>query len=146
MFHLRHSYLVMLLVVASVSACRPAVQGGDAVASRSVEAGNVNSIQTLSQGWTNKDARWFYNIPQGSRLIPYDWFLHLERADGTTALRSADNIRRLGYLPRTTSDDNPDGLPIGFTKDKGTDGDWLGFTCAACHTAQINYDGKGYLV
>ena len=69
-FHLRHSYLVMLLVVASVSACRPAVQGGDAVASRSVEAGNVNSIQTLSQGWTNKDARWFYNIPQGSRLIP----------------------------------------------------------------------------
>src|SRR5262249_30755641 len=32
--------------------------------------------------------------------------------------------------------------PLGFVKDSGETGDWLGMTCAACHTAQMKFAGK----
>ena len=46
------------------------------------------------------------------------------------------------YLPSLGSDLNPDGLPVGFTKDEQEDGSrWLGMNCAACHTNNIVYKG-----
>ncbi len=108
----------------------------------------LTAVKTLEQHWTDEESNRFYNIPQGSRLIPYDWFLHLEQASSRESFRDAKHIRALGYIPRKPDGENPDGLPIGFISDApyddGTEG--LGITCAACHTSQINRNGTAYLI
>lgn len=105
-------------------------------------AGNVTQVSVLEQNWSDDEASWFYNVPQGSKLIPYDWFLNLEQPDSPQPFRDNEHIRKLGYLPRTPADGNPDGLPIGFAKD----GRHLGLTCAACHTGLISYRGRAWLI
>lgn len=103
----------------------------------------ISEINVLSQNWLDDDANWFYNVAQGSKLLPYSWFLHLEQPNSTARFLDADYLRAMGYIPRSASAaGNPDGLPLGFVKD----GEHLGLTCAACHTAQINFQGKGWLV
>ncbi|WP_282609882.1 di-heme-cytochrome C peroxidase [Pelagibius sp. Alg239-R121] len=97
----------------------------------------------LDQGWSNADRQWFYTTTQGSQLIPYDWFLAVEQADSEEDFRSDANINGYRYLTNvTTSYYNPDGLPVGMTKHEGSNGEaWMGFTCAACHTGQIDFQG-----
>lgn len=111
-------------------------------------APGLSSLVTVEQNWTDAESNDFYNKPQGSRLVPYKWFLELEQPDSTKKFRDNDHIRALGYLARTADPGNPDGLPVGFIKDASYDnGDaGLGLTCAACHTAQINFQGKAYLI
>ncbi|MGB0733115.1 MAG: di-heme-cytochrome C peroxidase [Pontibacterium sp.] len=97
----------------------------------------------LDQGWSPEQSMYFYNTSQGSNLIPYDFFLFIEQADSTELFRSAPNINRFRYLAQKPSSLNPDGLPVGFVKDtyKGLGSksiDYVGYTCAACHTNQVN--------
>jgi mono/diheme cytochrome c family protein len=98
----------------------------------------------LDQGWSKSDRQWFYTTSQGSRLIPYDWFLAVEQLDSTDVFRSNANIDRYRYLTNVASSTyNPDGLPVGFVRDDDPQsGAWVGFTCAACHTAQIDFKGS----
>lgn len=81
--------------------------------------------------------------------------------------RDDKHMRELDYIPQLPEPSkNPDGLPIGFTKDDNPDtvdsyllkkaflgadykrenypttNAWMGLTCAACHTAQIDYKGE----
>src|ERR1700678_1810656 len=93
----------------------------------------------LDQGWTAKQREQFYTTSQGSQLMPLNWFLSLERP-GTQELFISDGLSRFGYLPNPKSPENPDALPVGFTEDNNG-GAWLGLTCAACHTSQIEYGG-----
>ena len=93
------------------------------------------------QNWSGADSLWFYNISQGSNLMPYRMFLHLEVANGNELFRSDANINRWRYLPQKPSLDNSDGLPVGWVKDSYKGKEYIGFTCAACHTGQINYQG-----
>ena len=53
------------------------------------------------------------------------------------------NVDRFRYLPQKTTFFNPDALPVGFTKETYQGNDYVGFTCAACHTAQINFTKPG---
>ena len=108
----------------------------------------TTSLVTLSQNWADNESNDFYNKAQGSRLVPYQWFLHLEQPESTKSFRDATHIRSLGYIPRTPDAKNPDGLPIGFIKDAPYDANTpgLGLTCAACHTNLIRHQGKAYLV
>lgn len=94
----------------------------------------------LNQGWSDAQRQQFYTISQGSELLPLNWFLALERT-GSEEMFLADGLARFGYLPNPASAANPHGLPVGFTEDKNA-GTWLGLTCAACHTSQINYHGS----
>jgi cytochrome c1 len=98
--------------------------------------------QYLDQGWSKSDSLWFYNTTQGSALLPYDFFLVLEQADSTELLRSNNNIDKYRYLPQAKSFFNPDALPVGFVKDQYQGMDYMGYTCAACHTGQVNYKGQ----
>lgn len=97
----------------------------------------------LDQGWSNADRQWFYTTTQGSQLIPYDWFLAVEQPGSEDLFRSDTNINAYRYLTNVaTSYYNPDGLPVGMTRHDDPQGEaWMGFTCAACHTAQIDYQG-----
>src|SRR5690606_3628822 len=96
----------------------------------------------LDQGWKESDSLWFYNTTQGSGLLPYDFFIVLEHADSTELLRSPKSMDGFRYLPQKPTFFNPDGLPVGFVKDTYRGKDYVGYTCAACHTAQVNYKGQ----
>lgn len=118
---------------------------------------------TLDQGWTKDEELDFYNTSQGSQLMPYSWFLALEQAGNSDLFRDNKNINYLGYIPQASIPGrNPDGLPIGFVKEvmnedflasaltatrlssstQDNQMEWLGLTCAACHTSEINYGDK----
>ncbi len=80
------------------------------------------SAVRLGQGWNAQEAEEFYYTPQGSQLIPYAWFLALEVKDRETLFRDNSHMAQLGYI--TASPDsgrNPDGLPVGFVQDSGTE-------------------------
>lgn len=96
----------------------------------------------LDQGWSRSDSLWFYNTTQGSALMPYDLFVSLEQAQSDALFRSDANMDYYRYLPQKPTFFNPDGLPVGFTKETYRGKDYIGFTCAACHTGQVNYQGQ----
>jgi mono/diheme cytochrome c family protein len=91
----------------------------------------------LDQGWRPSESLWFYFADQGSVLMPYDTFLHLEQPDTDQPFLQPEHLSRFRVLPQRKTPNNPDALPVGFARH----GDQLGLTCAACHTAQINYRG-----
>ena len=106
------------------------------------------------QNWTSQQRTWFYHAAQGAELLPYKWFLALEQPKLTLfhpAPRFADPdyLAGFGFLPDPASPQNPDGLPVGFAKDDvrdpqtGTPLQVVGLTCSACHTGQLEYQGKG---
>ncbi|MBI1356768.1 MAG: hypothetical protein GC160_20705 [Acidobacteria bacterium] len=100
------------------------------------------ALTTLEQGWDEAAMHGFWFTPQGSRLVPYDWFLGLEQKGSDELFRSNENLDRLRFIPAAAGPYNPDGLPIGFTKEpaEGDGPAYLGMTCAACHTGRIDYD------
>ena len=119
-------------------------QEGTQIKEGQLVPGAIGNVINLDQGWTDDTQVAFYFSSQGSRILPYDWFLVLEQADSQTLFRDNIHIEQLRYLPSTKLKDwNPDGLPVGFVKNVGSDGtQWMGFTCAACHTAQVSYQGQ----
>ncbi|HWZ45136.1 MAG TPA: di-heme-cytochrome C peroxidase [Candidatus Saccharimonadales bacterium] len=102
-----------------------------------------SSVRYLSQGWTPAASMWFYTADQGSDLIPYDFFMALEATGTGKLFRSDDNLYSYGNLPQKATRSNPDALPVGFVKDTYLGKDYFGFSCAACHTGQVNYKGVG---
>ncbi|HRB98298.1 MAG TPA: di-heme-cytochrome C peroxidase [Nitrosomonas sp.] len=104
---------------------------------------SYTSIKYLEQGWDTADSMWFYNTTQGSNLMPYDFFLALEKAEKSEPFRSSENMNAYRYLPQKATSGNPDALPVGWVKDTYKGKDYVGLTCAACHTGQINYNGVG---
>ncbi|WP_331344164.1 di-heme-cytochrome C peroxidase [Cellvibrio sp. UBA7661] len=96
----------------------------------------------LDQGWSANDSLWYYNTTQGSALMPYDFFIALEQATSTELFRANSVIDKYRYLPQKPTFFNPDGLPVGFVKESYKGKDYVGFTCAACHTGQVNYQNK----
>lgn len=105
-----------------------------------------NGHQTvfLNQQWTDAERDRFYNTPQGSYLVPYSWFLALETAGKDYPFNDKRNIRNYGYLVDDGySSANPGKLPVGFAKEPVENGEpWVGYTCAACHTNEIHYQGQ----
>src|SRR6202167_517866 len=102
-----------------------------------------SSVKYLAQGWKPADSMWFYNTTQGSDLLPYDFFMVLEKPGTTELFRSDENLNYYRYLSQKPTLSDPDALPVGFVKDTYRGKAFLGFTCAACHTAQLNYQGVG---
>jgi cytochrome c5 len=94
----------------------------------------------LEQDWTDDTQEAYYNTPQGSEIMPYAWIVALEQQGSDKPFLDPANIERYRYLPRKKTNANPDGLPVGWTKGADAAGkEWLGLTCAACHTGQIEY-------
>lgn len=97
-------------------------------------------ITCLDQGWDSKTRQKFYHTSQGSRFIRYDWIKALKLEGTNTPLLSRSSMEKFGYLPDLQ---DSRGLPVGFTVDKGGETEeWLGMTCAACHTAELHYQDK----
>jgi hypothetical protein len=111
-----------------------------------------SEVVFLQQNWTGVQRQHFYHTPQGSLLLPYKWFLALEQPRWSAQnrfFRDNSYLQGFGFIPDPPSDQNPDGLPVGFTRDDrivdpytGAKLDALGITCAVCHTGELFYRGK----
>ena len=121
----------------------------------------VSAQQTrvnIEQGWSNAERQWWYNVSQGSRLLPESWLMALEQPDATGLFLDAAHVSKFGYIPRPGADGKP-GLPIGFARDVQSDlsfevtrlrwlpnqrdkEPWVGLNCAACHTGEVKYQGR----
>lgn len=104
---------------------------------------------SLNQGLDDDQRTSFWFTPQGAHVIPYDWFTWLEQPDSKKLFRDNDHMGdMLGYLPMDSSKMNPSGLPVGFAMSRaGSQKEaFVGFTCAACHTNEIDYGGKKFLI
>ncbi|WP_051669666.1 di-heme-cytochrome C peroxidase [Bryobacter aggregatus] len=109
-------------------------------------------IVHLEQGWSPDQQQQFHHISQGTRLVPYAWFLALEQPClspfGCDLLATQSYLGRFGFLPSPKdSKYNPDGLPIGFARDvnfhdpdSGKNYTVVGLNCAACHTGELHYN------
>ena len=105
------------------------------------------NLENRSQGWSRKEQEKYYHTAQGTAVIPFAWFLALERMDllGKPEVPFLDdaNITRYGFLPDPR---NRYGLPIGFSRSDYIDSQnrlaWVDITCAACHTGQLKHQGK----
>ncbi len=104
-----------------------------------------------SQHWTDEQRRLFYHMPQGNELIPYAWFLALEQPGirKDPPFRDDSYLEGFGFIPDDAGDQNPDALPVGFTRDlefvdpsTGQKRTALGLTCSACHTGELFYGTK----
>ncbi len=120
--------------------------------------GKCDTYQTnveLDQGEKWEQFRELFRYTsQGSRMVPYNWLLHLEQAESEARFVDPANMNRLGYVTDTAPSPqaralNPDGLPIGLVKDPtpGRYGlQWAGLTCSACHTGEMSFKGSRFLV
>jgi hypothetical protein len=123
----------------------------------------METIQVNAIGWQNKDSEWFHHASQGTATIPipYSWLIALEEPKsspwwvflGTKKPYVDEYMPRLGFVKQEKTKLNPDGLPIGIAKTAsiyfaGIDhkSEAVGFTCAACHTGQITYENKRYVI
>ena len=145
---------VLLLGIGGCGGCHPAaVVDPVRDASRDAKVGETptggtreKKIVYLEQNWTPAESLAFYYTSQGSQILPYNWFLNLEQAGTSKPFRDDENMLKYGYLVQDKGPMNPDGLPVGFVKDEGDRRAWVGFTCAACHTSQVDLDGVGYRI
>ena len=97
----------------------------------------------LDQGWTQAERQAFYETPQGSLLIPLKWYLALEKSNSYRLFSSRRNIKKYNYINKRSTDGAVLNLPVGFAVEPQTDGqDWMGYTCAGCHTTEIEYNDK----
>lgn len=112
---------------------------------------------SLDQGWKAADQRTWYEASQGSRLIPLDWLVALERPSGGAPFLDRGHVESFRYLAREPG--HAHGLPLGFAIDQRNDeslsktrlrwrrdqsisAPWVGMTCAACHTGELSYRGR----
>lgn len=109
-------------------------------------------------GWSETAIKEWYTTSQGSRLIPLNWLQALEQKDTGAPFLDKSHMATFGYIESTGP------LPLGFTIDKWDEADkygdyskpsdhpgliseeWVGFTCAACHTGQLEHEGTRYIV
>ena len=100
-----------------------------------------SSIAYLDQGhrWTREAQAAFYDLGQGSQLIPLAWLRALSQRDDRPFL--GDELERYGFLKRLDRPD-PFSLPIGFTVAGFGRSQSVGMNCAACHTREITAAGE----
>jgi len=117
---------------------------------------NVNSCR---QDW--------YKTTQGSHLLPWEVFRTIEQADSEALFSARTSLSKYGFLfpeeqaydaantqyngsygERVERNISVDGMPIGFLRDKSEIDrrNYLGLSCAACHTGEINYAGSTYYI
>ncbi|MBD3675833.1 MAG: hypothetical protein HUJ26_20180 [Planctomycetaceae bacterium] len=91
------------------------------------------------------DADLFHYSDQGSGFFPMSVMRALK--DSKTKKPFLEDLERFGLLPGKKSERNPEGFPVGIVTNSIPVGDdreivMFGFTCAACHTSDLHYQGQ----
>jgi mono/diheme cytochrome c family protein len=141
-------------LAAAVAAISISSAQGDAKAPVLPKYSVPGQVIWLDQGWSAQERSWFHHVSQGTDTlpIPYIWFMALEQPDLSLTerplLSDPAYLDRFGFIPSPKDANNPDGLPVGFARTQEVDPnsgkafDHVGFTCAACHTGRMSYQGK----
>ena len=87
--------------------------------------------------WSDDKRTLFYDVDQGSQLIPLAWLEALKQDDGNPFLENS--MSRYGFL-RNADPANSRDLPIGFTRMASSQGQMVGVSCAACHVRDLTVD------
>lgn len=105
----------------------------------------------LRQGWNESEWYRFHHTAQGTRLLPYAWFMALEQPCfslfGCEPFSDKTYLGRFGFLESHAEPQlNPDALPVGFARQEAffdpvnkMTYPVVGLTCAACHTGELRY-------
>jgi len=112
----------------------------------SARAADYEGTRLLDQNWSADERLEYYFTSQGSAAVRYEILKVLEQAGSENLFRSDENLGRFGFVTQPSDPKfNPDGLPVGISKaivrDGRWKGEWAGLTCAACHSAQLEYKG-----
>ena len=57
-----------------------------------------DNLLMLDQGWDVEERDRFYHEPQGSPIMPYEWFLILEQAGSEKLFRANDHMQSFGLI------------------------------------------------
>lgn len=124
--------------------------GGLAVLTASVAAfAAIDTAPTkfvsLNQGVDAATLQRYHYTDQGTRLLPAAWLAALRTRDGRKFM-SPENLRQYGFIVDNIQKDamNPYGWPVGISmsRPQTTGGIAIaGFTCAMCHTGELDYKG-----
>lgn len=131
------------VVVSLVGSCLLAGCGSDAEPPKGFY--QAASLNWAEQGWTSQEREHWHHLNTGQQFAPLSWLKAL-RVPGTDHhFLHADYLRELGFLEKPASLQNPEALPVGFALTDSRMGEQIkvGLSCAACHTGQINYRGRG---
>lgn len=159
--------VVVCLLTLTAGACsEPTPPAATIDKAKAPDAGFLN-------GWrSGKDARelarTWYLTPQGSHLLDFDVFMSIPSASDQALFSSRANLESYGFLYVDNYEEagtrqegllSSGGLPLGMVKDTRGEGhtplakhaqdltrDYVGFTCAACHTGDLRYNGERFLV
>lgn len=110
----------------------------------------------LQQCWDKSDQIRFYTTNQGGQIAPYELIKHLEMPLSTDKFFARVNFERWRFLTlektdrdhRSDVDQEVQDWPLGFvithtsSGKEAWQGNWLGLTCAGCHTGQVEYQAK----
>lgn len=158
--HLLPALCVLTLTAGACSQPDPPTPPVPAAYTPSIpEAGFLN-------GWRGREnarelARTWYLTPQGSHLLDFDVFVSIPGASDQPLFASRANLETYGFLYANeyAAGAGQAELPIGIVKDTRGEGhtplskhakdltrDYVGMTCAACHTGDLKYNGERFLV
>ena len=157
---------ICLVALTAGSCSRPAPPTPTTDQPRAPDAGFLN------QWREGKDARelartWYFT-PQGSHLLDFDVFMSIPSASDQALFSARANLESYGFLYSDNYEEggtrqgelaNAGALPIGMVKDTRGEGhtplakhaqdltrDYVGLTCAACHTGDLKYNGERFLI
>ena len=151
---------VLTLTVGACSRSAPPTPPTSSVSTPSApEAGFLN-------GWRKGQdarelARTWYLTPQGSHLLDFDVFMSIPSASNQAVFAARANLETYGFLYSNNyaAGAGQAELPIGIVKDTRGEGhtplskhaqdltrDYVGLTCAACHTGDLRYNGERFLI
>jgi hypothetical protein len=139
---IRNAMAMLVMVALATAGCGTAGKDTPANPGTGTTGHGVQLLQT-SDDWGNDERAAFYSQDQGSQLIPLRWFLALQQPQGQKPF-GADHLSRYGYLNNEFIPDSS--LPVGFTKNGEVGNEFLGMTCAACHTRQIQVGKEVYRI
>jgi mono/diheme cytochrome c family protein len=100
-------------------------------------------------GWSDAERTQYHHLAEGSEIMPYVLLANVVSLK--TGKPFLENMERFGFIPDVMSTANPHGLPVGLTtvhsRDESHTGlEMVGFNCAACHVAEVSYQGKTLLI
>jgi len=105
---------------------------------------------SYSNGWSDADRRATYHLSAGGEVLSLALLQSLERRqvpqEGPDGLLVPfmQNLERYGFIPDPVSDENPFGLPVGWTVTRSLLDTTVvaGFNCTTCHVGELRAGGK----
>jgi hypothetical protein len=142
--------IVTLAVVLGAVACSRDPETASATPTPATTATGVG----YTNGWSDADRRAAYHISTGGEVLSLALLQSLERtqvpqegADGQL-VPFMQNLARYGFIADPISDENPFGLPVGWTVTRSLLDTTVvaGFNCTTCHVGELRVGGKNVRV